>query len=215
MKTLNLFAFLVVGSCALQACHNSDKTNNASTMAKDSTLDTVSKTAQALGGDLSKEENDFILKAAVGGLMEVAAGNMALQQSTNPKVKAFAQMMVTDHTKAGKELEAVAKSKGLALPATFPKEEQQHMDAMKTVAGDAFDKHYINMMVADHDKTVDLFTLATKYKDPDIKNFATKTLPVIQAHYKVASEMKAAMLKEKMNNGDDILNISTGKKKNQ
>ena len=215
MKTLNLLAFLIAGSCALQACHNSDKTTNTSTMAQDSTLDTVSKTTQALGGDLSQEENDFILKAAIGGMMEVSAGNMALQQSKNPKIKAFAQMMVTDHTKAGKELEVVAKNKGLGLPATFPKEEQKHMDAMKTLAGDAFDKHYIEMMVTDHDKTVDLFSLATKFKDFDIRNFAIKTLPVIQAHYKMANEIRSAMLKEKMNNGDDILNISTGKKKNE
>ena len=214
MKTLNLFALLIAGSCALQSCQNSDKATNTSTIPKDSTLDTISKPAQALGGEISEEESGFIQKAAVGGMMEVAAGNLALQQSTNPKVKSFAQMMVTDHTKAGKELEAVAKSKGLGLPATFPKEEQQHMDAMKTLAGDAFDKHYVNMMVTDHDKTVDLFSRATKFKDMDIRNFAIKTLPIIQAHFKVASEMKAEMLKEKMNNGDDILNISTGKKKN-
>ncbi len=212
MKT-QFIALLIGGACALQACHNSEKKDNSGTMAADSSLDTTSKTAQSLGGKLSPEETEFIHKAATGGMMEVEAGNLALQKTSDPKVKEFAQMMIKDHTAAGKELEAVAKSKGLGLPATLPAEEQKHMDMMKTVAGDAFDRHYLSMMVTDHNKTVDLFIAATKFKDPDIKNFATKTLPLIEMHYKAATTLDSLIQKKKINNGDDILDISTGKKK--
>ena len=208
-----IIALLIGGACALQACHNSEKKDNSSTMSGDTILDTTSNTAQSMGGKLSEDDTDFIKKAAIGGMMEVEAGNLALQKTKSQAIKDFAQMMITDHTKANTELMAVAKSKGLALPATFPAEEQKHMDMMKTVAGDAFDRHYVQMMVTDHNKTVDLFNVGQKSADSDIKIFASKTLPVIQAHYKAAVKLDSAMQKKKMNNGDDILDISTGKGK--
>ena len=213
MKTINLFTLLVVGACSLQACHNSDKKENSSTMAGDSTLDTTSKTAQSLGGKVNEVDIDFIKKAAVGGLMEVGAGDLALQKTKNPKVKSFAEMMVKDHTAANTELAALATSKGLSLPTTFPAEEQKHMDVMQTLAGNAFDKHYIAMMVTDHNKTIDLFTKAATSEDQDIRNFANKVLPIIKGHYKTANEMNNDMIKLNTNNGDDLLNISTGDKK--
>ncbi|MCD0488468.1 DUF4142 domain-containing protein [Pedobacter sp. MC2016-14] len=211
-----IIALLIGGACALQACHNSDKKDNSSTLAGDSVLDTTSNTAQSMGGETTQEDTDFIKKAAIGGMMEVEAGNLALQKTKSPVVKDFAQMMVTDHTKANLELKEVAKSKGLELPSTFPAEEQKHMDMMKTLAGDAFDRHYVQMMVTDHNKTVDLFNAGQKSENQDVKIFASKTLPVIQAHYQAAVKLDSIMQKKKMNNGDDILNISTGKeKKNQ
>jgi putative membrane protein len=216
MKTVKFLSILVATACSLQACHNSDKQNNSSTMSADSLVDTVSKTTQSLGGKLEKEETAFIQSAAVGGMMEVAAGNMALQKSKDSKIKSFAEMMVKDHTKANTELEALAKSKGLGLPATFPVEAQKHMDVMKTLAGEAFDRSYIAMMVTDHNKTIDLFTAAATYNDSDIKSFATKTIPVLRGHYKIANQLDSLMMKKKTNNGDDLLNISIGdKKKNE
>jgi putative membrane protein len=213
MKTFNFLALLVAGSVSLQACHNSDKKNNSSTMSSDSIVDTVSKTAQSLGGKLDEDETAFIQKAAVGGMMEVASSKLALQKSKNAKIKSLAQMMVTDHTKSNLELAALAKSKGLGLPATFPVEEQRHMDVMQRLAGDAFDRNYIAMMVTDHNRTIDLFTAASKYSDSDIKNFAGKTLPVLRGHYKVANGLDSLMMKKKTNNGDDLLDISTGTEK--
>jgi putative membrane protein len=218
MKTVKSLSILLALACSLQACHNSDKTNdsNTTTLSADSILDTVSKTAQSLGGKLDKEETAFIQSAAIGGMMEVAAGNMALQKSKDQQIKSFAEMMVKDHTKANTELEALAKSKGLGLPASFPEEAQKHMDVMKTLAGEAFDRSYIAMMETDHNKTIDLFTAASRYNDVDIKNFSTKTLPVLRAHYKIANKLDSLVMKKKTNNGDDLLDISTGdKKKNE
>jgi putative membrane protein len=48
----------------------------------------------------------FVKKTTVSNLFEIQSSQLALQKSQNEQVKKFAQMMVDDHTKAGKELKS-------------------------------------------------------------------------------------------------------------
>lgn len=141
---------------------------------------------------VDSDEAAFMKQAAIGGMMEVDLGNIALK-STNPAVKAFAVQMVADHSKANVELKKLADKSGILLPATYPSEEKQHMDEMKKMKGAAFDKHYIDMMVTDHDKTVTLFRNGADSQDKDVKAFAVKTLPVITGHFRKAKAIQATL----------------------
>lgn len=205
-----MFTLLLAATCILQACQNSDKKENSTTLASDSTLDTIGSSS---ADDLKDDETGFIQQAAAGGMMEVEAGNLILQKSKNSKVKAFAQMMVKDHTKANADLQIIATSKGLQLPSTFPTEQQKHLNAMKEFSDQGLDRHYMEMMVDDHMKTLDLFRKAAQYNDPDIKAFAAKTIPVLESHYKIANSLNASLQKEKVNNGDDNANVERDAKK--
>ena len=56
------------------------------------------------------------------------------------------------------------------------------MNWLKNPARD-FDKAYVEAMVDGHKKAVKLFTdAAQNCKDPDLKAFATKTLPTLKMH---------------------------------
>jgi len=204
MKTTSLFTLLFAATIYLSACNSAEQTNSDNTMAADSTLDTISEGSQT---DLSEDENKFIQQAAAGGMLEVELANMALQKSKNPKVKAFAQMMVTDHSNANLELQKVAQNKGLKLPATFPAEQQKHLDMMKEFADRGFDRQYMEMMESDHVATLALFRKAAQYGDIDIKNFANKTIPVLEKHHKQATTLNEEIQKQKVNNGDDNSNV--------
>ena len=211
MKTTSLFTLLLAASIGISACNSSEQTNSDTTMAGDSTLDTISKGSQT---DLSEDENKFIQQAAAGGMLEVELANQALQKSKNPKVKAFAQMMVTDHSNANLELQKVAENKGLKLPATFPAEQQKHLDMMKEFADRGFDRQYMEMMESDHVATLALFRKAAQYGDIDIKNFAAKTIPVLEKHHKEATLLNEEIQKQKVNNGDDNANVERDAKSN-
>lgn len=141
---------------------------------------------------VSSDEANFMKKAALGGMMEVDLGKIAVK-STNPKVKAFAQQMVTDHTKANNELKALAAKSGILLPTAYPEEDKAHMDMMKKMTGAEFDKHYIGMMVTDHEKTVALFKTASSSRSKPVSDFAKKTLPVITGHYEKAKAIQAEL----------------------
>jgi putative membrane protein len=60
------------------------------------------------------------------------------------------------------------------------------------MSGEAFDKAYMDDMVKDHKKDVAEFRKeANGGKDSDIKGFASKTLPTLEEHLKMAEDTHA------------------------
>jgi putative membrane protein len=154
----------------------------------------VGSGAMAAGSDLSHMDKSFITKASEANLAEVAAGQIAITNSSDPKVKTFAQQMIDDHSKAGSELNGIAQGKGVTPPVQ-PDMSQRHLAAkLQKLQGPDFDKKYVkDAGVSAHKDAVKLFTAeASKGKDPDLKAFASKTLPTIQHHYQMAQDMAAA-----------------------
>ncbi len=144
--------------------------------------------------DKSFSDQEFAMKAAEGGMMEVELGRVATSNAADAKVKSFGQMMVDDHTKANNELMAIAKVKKMTLPDKPGEAVSSHIREMSNMKGKAFDQHYIGMMVDDHQKDIDLFQMASeKASDPDLKAFATKTLPVLKKHYSAAESLKKSL----------------------
>ena len=164
----------------------SSNTTNATTPGTgDSSANTSSSanTTTAPAAKLGKSDSTFVMKAAIGGMEEVALGNVATQNASDPRVKNFGQMMVTDHSKANDELKSYASSRGITLPSDLPADKQKHVDAMKKMTGKSFDEHYIGMMVSDHKEDISEFEKASKdANDADLKNWATKTLPTLKTH---------------------------------
>src|SRR4051812_1467187 len=137
---------------------------------------------------------DFVKMAASGGMLEVEAGKLAQERATMPAVKQFGERMVTDHSKANKELMAVAEKMNLRIDKSMTKEHQQHFDMLKKAPQAGFDKMYMDHMVKDHDKDVMEFREASESaKNADLRQFATKTLPIIEMHDKMAKDIQSKM----------------------
>ncbi|MDQ2746396.1 MAG: DUF4142 domain-containing protein, partial [Acidobacteriota bacterium] len=121
--------------------------------------------AVVTGGDL-----DFINGAAPGGMAEVELGKLAVGKSTNAEVKAFAQKMIDDHTKAGDELKKLATQKKVTLSTELLPAHKQLMDKLSKLSGADFDKEYVKAMVEDHEKDVTAFESVSKTAgDADVK----------------------------------------------
>ena len=179
-----LFATFAV---ALISCNNDSEstttTDTTSTTTMTGTDTTANTTNNMSSTPLTGEDSTFAVKAAIGGLMEVEAGNLAQQNGSSQRVKDFGAMMVRDHSAASEELKALATSKGFSLPTTMPESDQKHMDMVRNMKGKSFDDHYKSMMLDHHTKDVSEFEKASNnLKDPDLKNWATKTLPTLKMH---------------------------------
>src|SRR5262249_58802264 len=112
------------------------------------------------GSSLSEKDKTFMKKAAKGGMMEVAMGQIAEQKAQSDDVKSFGKRMVTDHSKANDELKSIASKKGVQLPS------KEHTG--KWIS----DKAYMDMMVKDHEKDLAEFQeQANSGSDPDLKKF--------------------------------------------
>ena len=192
MKILNVLFLAGITALSFQACNSSSKTSSASVATdsnsnKDTSGMMASKdtTTKAAGGvmKVDKDDADFAVKAANGGMAEVAMGKMAQQKGVSQEVKDFGAKMVTDHTKANDKMMALAKQKNITLPSAVSNDEQKKMDDMSKKTGKDFDKAYVKEMVDDHDKDVKDFEKEAKDgKDADVKAFAAATLPVLKMH---------------------------------
>lgn len=136
------------------------------------------------------DDATFVTMAANDGMHEVALGQIAQAMAKNDDVKKFAEQMVKDHTKANEELKTAAKAANIPVPTKLDEKHQKELDAFKNYKGTNFDQDYMKHQVDDHTKAVALFTQASKNaKNKEIKDFATKTLPVIQGHLEMAKKL--------------------------
>lgn len=145
-------------------------------------------------GSLSSGDRKFMETVAQHGMAEVEMGKLAQQKGSSQQVKDFGARMAQDHGKANDELKQLASSKGVQLPASVDKSHQSKMDKMQKLSGAAFDKAYMADMVADHKKDVSEFRKHSKSaQDPELKSFASKTLPTLEEHLKLAQDTDKAV----------------------
>lgn len=143
-------------------------------------------------GDSEREKDaEFAVDAADAGLYEVQVGTLAITKATSPRVKAFAQMMVDDHTKANNELKTLAGQKGIALPDVISEKcQEKYYDLDQKAKGKDFDKAYMEQMVKDHKDAIDEFEKESDNgNDPDIKAFASSKLTALRHHLAEAEKI--------------------------
>lgn len=193
MKKITLILVAAAGTFLMASCGQKKTTANDTVTSADS-ANTAKDTSTTSTLATNTDDADFAVEAGNGGMAEVEMGKLAATKATNPDVKKFGEMMVTDHTKANDELKALAKSKNITLPGAPGADEQKMMDDLNKKTGKDFDKAYVDMMVDDHKKDVSKFQDATKnLKDADLKAFAVKTLPVLQMHLDAINKIHDSM----------------------
>jgi putative membrane protein len=164
-----------------------------------------SKNNNAMGeqtgmANMAAQDHNFLMDAAMGGMLEVELGRMATTQGASDAVKQFGQRMVDDHGKANQELMSLAQSKGITLPTEIDEKHKKDMTKLSSLSGAEFDREYGKMMLSDHRKDVSEFEKqSTRGTDADLKAFATKTLPTLKEHLKMAESLPGAKAGGNMN----------------
>jgi putative membrane protein len=146
-------------------------------------------------GALSAQDRQFVAKALLGNKSEVDLGNLALKKAKAANVKEFAQMMVSDHSKAFDELMSLASAKGLPADTAATSEQMAVKEKLMKSSGKQFDKDYMSVMVMDHEKARDDFQLeSTSGSDAELKAYAQKYLDGITQHLQKARGMDTVAL---------------------
>ncbi|MQG94736.1 DUF4142 domain-containing protein [Pseudomonas sp. MN1F] len=135
--------------------------------------------------------DDFVEAATESGIAETVTGNLALEKSQNAEIKTFAQQMVTDHTKANQKLGDIARKLDISVP-----NEAALTDKVKKMIlewrDESFDKSYVNNQVEAHEKAVELFKKEAASSDkPELKAFASETLPTLEHHLEQVKALQA------------------------
>jgi putative membrane protein len=146
----------------------------------------------ARAATLSPGDQKWVQDAATANLSEIKVSKLALERGTSKQVKELAQQMITDHTKAGDQLRQISQQQGFTLPTEPTAKQKADYDQLAKLNGAAFDEAFLKQMKADHDTAVSLFQRgSTEIQDPQLRQFATKTLPTLQHHQQmVQHDMK-------------------------
>jgi putative membrane protein len=150
----------------------------------------ATNTDVSTGSHATASDRTFMRKAAEGGKAEVELGKLAQEKASSSEVKQFGERMVNDHTKAGDQLKQVAEKEGVTLPDKLNAKDAATKARLEKLSGEAFDRAYMQDMVKDHTQGVAEFrTEARNGKDPEVKNFASQTLPTLEDHLKEAKSI--------------------------
>ena len=132
--------------------------------------------------------------------VDIEAGRLAQSKTKNPKVRQFAQTMITDHTAVNKSAvdlvtrlgvtpEESETSRGLTASG------EQTRTRLGALSGKEFDREYIANEVAYHKLVIDAVdkTLIPNAQNAELKAALVGVRPALVAHLKHAEQLQAQL----------------------
>lgn len=143
---------------------------------------------------ISPAEQEFMTNAAHANLSEIEMARIALQKSDDIDVREYAKLVQSDHLNALTDLADLMKDQNVPQPKSPPPDAAQDIARANILTGPEFDREFINMMVADHQKAVEMFrdeTTATQ--NPDVKKYVEVVLPKLEMHLEKAQRLQSKL----------------------
>lgn len=138
------------------------------------------------------KDRTFIQKAAEENMAAIQLGKLAADRASSDQVRSFGNMMAQDHTQALDKLKKIASDKDVQVPSKLSSTDKREYDRLKKLSGDKFDREFIKTAKRDHQKTLSTFQKAsTEVKTPELKDYASSTLPGIKKHSDELNQLKA------------------------
>ena len=134
-------AVLVIGGCS--------NTEGKKTSGSEPPAERGAAVGTGGAGANVKSDPEFVHDVASKNLAEIELSHMALQKSTSPEIKAFAQMMIHDHGAAADKLKTVV-SGAIDWPAQLDDKYRKTADDLAKKQDLDFDRDYVEAMIEGH-----------------------------------------------------------------
>ena len=150
----------------------------------------LATTAAAAGVAHAAPTATYAMKAGAGDLYEITSSKLVMN-STNPKLKAFATMMVTDHTKSTAMVkDALAKSNFKPKPPMLTAKQSADVAALRAASGANRDALYITQQMAANQEALALHKdEAATGATAALKTTAGNIVPVVEHHIQELASM--------------------------
>lgn len=140
---------------------------------------------------------DIVLTA---NRVDVEAGELASETSTNPEVVAFAERMVTDHMGVNDAATELATRLGVTpepspVSADLAQGGEDNLAALRGLSGAEFDRAYIDHEVAYHQAVLDALdsTLIPSAQNAELEALLVSVRPAFVAHLEHAQEIQGTL----------------------
>ena len=127
---------------------------------------------------------DYVGLAGAGDLFEIESSRLAREKSQSDEVKAFAQMMIDQHTKSTADVKAAAEAAGLTVadPVLNPTQ-QQMLDNLASLSGAEFDSAYLGQQADAHEMALNLHrTFAENGDTQQLRDVASTIAAAVERH---------------------------------
>ncbi|RZM37573.1 MAG: DUF4142 domain-containing protein [Sphingomonas sp.] len=127
---------------------------------------------------------EYVMTAGASDLYEITSSQVLLETTQDPKLRAFAQMMITDHTKSTADVKAAAaRSRVKAMPPKLTPLQQELVTELRAEQGTARDAAYVAQQKASHGQALNVQkAYAMEGTAPALKAAAATIVPVVEHH---------------------------------
>jgi putative membrane protein len=207
MKHALFLSAAAVAALSLAACNKpaSTTTTDTATTATNTAGAAIDKAQDATGAAVgatsaatlgSHDTGAFVSNASQSDMYEIQAAKIAETRSKNPDIKAFAKMMVTDHTKSSEMMKPLILAAGQKPADKLDQRRQGFIDNLKSASDADFDKTYADQQVAAHEEALSLLQgYAKDGSDAGLKGGAAKIVPTVQTHLDKIKSIQASLKK--------------------
>lgn len=131
--------------------------------------------------------------AVTANQIDVDYGKLALEKTQDPEARKFAQTMINDHENIINQASALVQKLGVtpednAVSKSLIDQQNETMEKLKGLDGEAFAKAYIDNEVAYHDAVIGAVKslLIPQSQNADLKETLTKVMPLLEHHLEMA-----------------------------
>lgn len=150
----------------------------------------------------------FRARASSSDAFEILSSRIALTHATNPDIKEFARMMITDHTRTTDALVALGGVSKASLERKMQagadgkfvtndlldSDQTTELNSLDSKSNDDFNRTYVADQVKGHEAAVSMFEDYAKNGDNSkLKAFAEKFLPTLRAHLAKAQALQKSL----------------------
>ena len=171
------------------ACNS---TSNEKTINRTGIEDTGQQAVDTARGMNVVNESDerFLKERAAAILLEVEIGQLALQKTNNQSIKNLSNKIIEDRLVVLEELKKLSSLKNVTLPTVSDNKYASQLEDLQTLNAAEFDKKYQSFVIELlEEDTLKFEKAANNANSPEIKIFASKSLPVLRTHLDAARSL--------------------------
>ncbi|MGC4234245.1 MAG: DUF4142 domain-containing protein [Niabella sp.] len=125
----------------------------------------------------------FLVRAITTGMKETELARIEGSNGNIPSVKNFAVTIQTGFNALNESIRQLAIQKNITLPDSNSAATQKEINRLSDQKGSQLDKQFIKEVIGDHKTSVEYYEAAAKNAgDTDVRAFADKNLPALQAN---------------------------------
>ena len=147
-------------------------------------------TAAAAG--LSAADRTFLQHDAQGSAYEMQLAKLALQQSTDTRIRQFAQQDIADHGALNRRAGRIASANGMSLPTTIASDKMSKLDQIRALSGASFDRAFVQEMRSLNTEDASEFKDELQSaSDAQMKTFVQQGQAIDRKHEAIVDELGA------------------------